>query len=383
MATTITKSIATATAWASSTAYTLGQYRMNDTGKIYVVVTAGTSAGSGGPTGTGSGITDGSVVWNFVLDPDYETIAAWASAIPANLVTADEIWRGELYNYGEFVITSGITIGSGKTVDSTRYIILTTAAGQSFMDHANKLTNALKYDQTKGVGIKTTTSGLVMMDVYGSSTIVEKFQMFQDAATFASLHLATFSTAKNIIIETKGDGLASTGASSKAVNILCIDRSSAGKVMFGCSTATFANCTAVRPSDLTAGGTGFSRFSSTDPVAKNCASFGFSTSFSNHTFWGATSTNNASSTANAPGSNNQVSLTFADQFVGVTDATRDFRVKAGNSLVNGTRDQTNTNDLDIVGTSRSTTTPTIGVWEYSAAGGSGNNSQLGMMGIGA
>src|SRR5688572_16031778 len=98
MATTITKSIATATAWAGSTAYTTGQYRMNDTGKIYVVTSGGTSASSGGPTGTGSGITDGGVTWDFVLDPDYETIQAWADAIPSSLVTADEIWKGELYN---------------------------------------------------------------------------------------------------------------------------------------------------------------------------------------------------------------------------------------------------------------------------------------------
>lgn len=38
-----------------------------------------------------------------------------------------------------------------------------------------------------------------------------------------------------------------------------------------------------------------------------------------------------------------------------------------NSLANlGTRDQTHTGDVDIVGTSRSTSTPTIGAWEYSS-----------------
>jgi hypothetical protein len=53
------------TAWAASTAYSLGTRRFNGS-NVYAVATAGTSAASGGPTGTGSGITDGTVVWNYV-----------------------------------------------------------------------------------------------------------------------------------------------------------------------------------------------------------------------------------------------------------------------------------------------------------------------------
>ena len=55
-----------ATEWASATAYTLGQYRHNDTDKVYVCTTAGTSAGSGGPTGAGTAISDGTAVWDYV-----------------------------------------------------------------------------------------------------------------------------------------------------------------------------------------------------------------------------------------------------------------------------------------------------------------------------
>lgn len=53
-------------AWAGATAYTLGQVRKNDSTRLYVCVTAGTSAGSGGPTGTSAAITDGTVVWDYV-----------------------------------------------------------------------------------------------------------------------------------------------------------------------------------------------------------------------------------------------------------------------------------------------------------------------------
>lgn len=56
------------TAWANTTAYVIGDHVTNDTApvKIYICTTAGTSAGAGGPTGTGTGITDGTVVWSYV-----------------------------------------------------------------------------------------------------------------------------------------------------------------------------------------------------------------------------------------------------------------------------------------------------------------------------
>lgn len=52
-------------AWAPSTAYVLNQLA-NNNGNVYRVTTAGTSAGSGGPSGTGTSITDGTVVWTYV-----------------------------------------------------------------------------------------------------------------------------------------------------------------------------------------------------------------------------------------------------------------------------------------------------------------------------
>jgi len=55
-----------APAWAISTAYVVGAVVLNDTNKIYACVTAGTSAGAGGPTGTGSGIVDGTAVWDYI-----------------------------------------------------------------------------------------------------------------------------------------------------------------------------------------------------------------------------------------------------------------------------------------------------------------------------
>lgn len=53
------------TAWAALTVYAVGEKRSNN-GNIYKVTTGGTSAGAGGPTGTGTGIADGTVVWDYV-----------------------------------------------------------------------------------------------------------------------------------------------------------------------------------------------------------------------------------------------------------------------------------------------------------------------------
>lgn len=51
--------------WSGSKAYVLNQ-QVHNGGNVYRCTTPGTSASSGGPTGTGSGITDGSAVWAFV-----------------------------------------------------------------------------------------------------------------------------------------------------------------------------------------------------------------------------------------------------------------------------------------------------------------------------
>jgi hypothetical protein len=55
--------------WTASTAYYVNQ-QVNNGANCYKCTTAGTSAGSGGPTGTGSGITDNTAVWAYVEPKD-------------------------------------------------------------------------------------------------------------------------------------------------------------------------------------------------------------------------------------------------------------------------------------------------------------------------
>ncbi len=51
-------------AWTITTAYAVGDYVSNND-KVYICTVAGTSAGSGGPSGTGSAIVDGTVTWAY------------------------------------------------------------------------------------------------------------------------------------------------------------------------------------------------------------------------------------------------------------------------------------------------------------------------------
>jgi uncharacterized phage protein gp47/JayE len=57
--------IATLTAWMALTAYVIGD-RVTNASRAYVCTDAGTSAASGGPTTTGSAITDSGVVWRYI-----------------------------------------------------------------------------------------------------------------------------------------------------------------------------------------------------------------------------------------------------------------------------------------------------------------------------
>jgi hypothetical protein len=52
-------------AWFASVSVITGEHRTNS-GNLYRCTTAGTTASSGGPTGTGGSITDGTAVWEYV-----------------------------------------------------------------------------------------------------------------------------------------------------------------------------------------------------------------------------------------------------------------------------------------------------------------------------
>lgn len=70
-------------AWLANTVVVLNQMASNG-GNLYICTTAGTTAASGGPTGTGSGITDGTAVWAYV-QPGTASVTLNNVAVTQNL----------------------------------------------------------------------------------------------------------------------------------------------------------------------------------------------------------------------------------------------------------------------------------------------------------
>ena len=71
--------------WLPSTTVVVDQMCTNG-GNLYICTTAGTTAASGGPTGTGTSITDGTAVWSYV-QPGASTLTMNNVAVTANLST--------------------------------------------------------------------------------------------------------------------------------------------------------------------------------------------------------------------------------------------------------------------------------------------------------
>lgn len=293
---------------------------------------------------------------------DYSTLQAWEDACPANLVTADQIWRGEVKN--QLFSSSGalLTI-SGQTTDSTRYVELTTASGASFADNANVRTNALRYNSSNGAAIAT-SGGYV--NVVTISTAYTRMSKLQIQNTSGQLVTGANCTLEQMIVECNWSPIKVNSSPLTLKNCLVIlKRSSADHgIDAAVGTLTVYNCTIVRPSNYTAAGFGVEGVYGTITV-KNTAIFGFS-AFSRGT---ATQNNNATDLASGAGTSSQTSLTYSSQFENASagSGTEDFRAKSGGALVDNGVDLSGSGvTTDISGTARGATYD-IGAWEYANA----------------
>jgi hypothetical protein len=340
---------------------------------------------------------------------DYASVKAWvdacASTYPSGLVAADVIWKGELYNDSEFgsVAYGGdnscIWAGTTITTDATRYLWLKCATGQSFQDHADDATLPLRYDQSKGVGFRVTGNYQEIIGAHSSGTsttkmVVEGIQMFYDSTYSSNYYIPIQGgnlTLNGCLLQDLRTGgticvALSDNEDDVLINCVFVSRGSSFSGTYIRGGGAIRNCTVVRPSDLGGGGEGIANNAGLYPLVKNCAVFGFTTPFAGTiASYTSGSGNNASSVASGsiPGSSNQASLTYTSQFEVTTDAARDWRAKSGGSIIaNGARDQTYTADLDIIGASRSTSTPTIGAREFISGAGATLSGSAGTSGHG-
>jgi len=313
-------------------------------------------------TFTGSAYTRGS--------RNYSTVQAWEDALPANLVTDGNSQVGQCYNDSEFLGTTARLVISGETTDSTHTITLNCGTGQSFRDNANAQTNALRYNQSNGVGIRSSASNSICVTVSANYVTLDGLQI--SGGDMGLSIGGTNTVVQNCIVESlcqySGPNVIEINSNpTKIINSLAIMRKAGFNGInngAGSGTSTLANLTVVKPTDFTANNSAISTTTGGTTNVTNCAGFGFgSFSSGSGTFTGS---NNCSDKTIGFGTSNQASKTYANQFVNTTDATRDYRIKTGADCVD--TGATDTTDIpsatDIVKTSRPQGSAwDVGAWE--------------------
>jgi hypothetical protein len=259
---------------------------------------------------------------------------------------------------------------TGIAANSTNNITISAVAGLSFKDNANKLTNALTYNAANGIALKATN---IILSIAVSNTVVEGLQFLRSGISVYSgenalniVGAVPGMTVKNCIVKSNSSNQYPISVWVGIIaNSLIV---TAGNGVYAPAGSIVSSTTIIKT-----GGAANNAVVSDygPPTVKDLAAFGFSSILGgSDTSFNAASSNNATDLASGPtnwGTGSLVSKTFANQFENIGSGTEDFRVKAGADLINaGTRDQTYTNDLDIVGSARSLTTPTIGAWEYAS-----------------
>jgi hypothetical protein len=165
-----TVSVAIGTPWTSHTAV-LGEQVTNDSGKLYTCITAGATAGGGGPTGTSADITDGSAHWMYagVNATATGTISISGGHIQTITVTSP----GYGYTVAPTVTITGAS-GSGATAVATISNNDGTFIVQSIAVSGDNRTVVLK--DTTTLGVQTSVAAV------GSrpTTVINAVQTYAD-----------------------------------------------------------------------------------------------------------------------------------------------------------------------------------------------------------
>jgi hypothetical protein len=288
----------------------------------------------------------------------YSTIASWLAAFTTGG------WIGECYNDSEFTVTATIDF-TAQSISTTNYATLTAAAGQSALDNN---ANPLKYDASKGVAIRRTNNyGYTINGSSAQGLTLSRLQVQGANAGAAIGSGASYCVMDRCLIN--GDGRAgdksmiSMNFPGPITNCVVINNHG----FYACIRMDYAygwhpviaNCTLVRPSDITPGDSFGAIIHRVGPAASiiNTAAFNFPVFFTNLGASAPTGSNNAtnlSSTGIGSGTGDKVSLTYTSQFVGTTSAAQDFRLKTGSALIGA--GATDTTDIpaaiDIFGTAR-------------------------------
>lgn len=302
---------------------------------------------------------------------DYATLADWFAACPADLVAVDQIWRGLVKNQ-EFVSSGTLVTIGGKTVSASCYVELTAEAGASFLDHADKATNPLRYDATKGASLKFTGNGQVGVQISQAYTRISKLQIIStaDGTSSPALNVSTASATNcdinQCIVESSNGStlgtLSLSGSGNVVRNSVIVQRKNDAAAVFGglVNGSSAYNCTYV---SLVAALTAGIKTQYVGPTLKNVYIGNVVAPLDGVA---AATTTNCYSSATASGFT--VAAFSTATFENVTDGTHDFRLASGSSLIDAGATDLTYSATDIIGTARPQgASYDVGAWEYAAA----------------
>lgn len=209
--------------WAASTAYALNAYARNGS-NYYRVTTGGTSASSGGPTGTGGAIADGTVVW------------AYQGAVVEDLLLMQMDEDGRVHFGGQADNTSNFTVSEPGT--STNMVISFTNNNSSSQILENRTAE-------NGGGTPTTiqqvTNGSGLTLLKNATTATEIFEY----STSSFYSYVPFRGASTVQADT---GLISGLVTNGGSNLFTLQgysnntaNGSYGRMLFGANTNSTAN----------------------------------------------------------------------------------------------------------------------------------------------
>lgn len=309
---------------------------------------------------------------------DYSTMAAWASYVNALTLSAPEVL--EVYNDGGAVADTAQVIVNGYSgASGTNTITIRPASGQGFRDHANKLTNALRYNTANGAALTSNAGYLGGGSDYeftGGYTIIDGLQIRSTASSPPAVKLSgTSAELKNCIVEAAGASAVVDQRSGTLLrNSVLMAKGSANGINTSGGSITVENCTIVKIGSASGSGVAVSYGGTV--LMKNTVIAGFTddtTTASGGTF-SASCANNATSKSafdvtNAGAGTPQVSIAAGTDLESLTSSSEDCRIKAGSTKLIDTGVTISGLTTDIVGQTRGAALD-IGAWEYVAAGGS-------------
>lgn len=376
--------------WAISHAYVLTN-RVSNGGNAYECTVPGTSAGSGGPSGTTSDVTDGTVHWKWLSAITYTTLAAWQADTTNFPATLTQPVVGLLWNDGTIAIPAASTFFhlTGHTTSTTNTITLKCAPGESFRDKMAGQATALAASAANGVSFTfsaTTPGGVNYFWISDNNVIFEGLQFIDPLSTSNSTLLAADGTGV-IIRDCIFNGFGQTGGATiigytaagavNFINLLVVDHAAspstgAAVMALDSNPCNIVNCTFVGVNAPTGSQCILQQASAGAAVFKNNIVMGYAaanaitcsgvgTVTSDHSVFSAAS---LTGTGVTTGTGNLFSKTAANQFV---SATVDFRIKITADAYNaGTPDTTdNPSSDDIARTTRPQGTLwDVGCWEF-------------------